>query len=268
MRIIYTYWTKSINPELVNKPKSIDTFIYYQTVSLYYLRKNIPSNYTIDIITDNFGKKLFEEKIPKLWDNIYCEMDDFNHYSVDRWALVKILKLFSLEPPFIHMDYDIIIKSPKLFNSLESSKNINYLYQTGEPITFHSLYMESFKKMKNLLKRYSISPTIAYNAGFNYFNKDISKIYNQILKYSKLEGCAFIDDMFFEQIVIPGLISKSDKVYTLNNLINVVPSVENYMKNFIKDLDYRHFASSGLKEQNIEYIKEEYKKIINKDVRI
>lgn len=268
MRVIYTYWSKSINPDLVENVKNIDIFLYYQTVSLFYLRNNLPSNYKIDIITDSFGKEIYEKNIPKLWDNIYVEMDEYNNYDINRWALVKVLKLFSLKPPFIHLDYDVIIKSDQLFKRLFSKSGINFLYQTVEPLTFHPSYMESFKKMKFLLKKYRLSPTIGYNAGFNYFNIDLSNIHSEILKYSKIKGNSFFEDMFLEQIIIPSMISEKYKLFTLNDLFEKNIDEIAYMKNSIPELDYSHYASSHVKEVNLEYIISEYKKIINDNVGV
>lgn len=263
MRVLYTYWSKSINPDLVEVKKNIDLFLLYQTVSLYYLRNNIPDGYTIDIITDSFGKKLFEENIPKFWDNIYVEMDEFNHYSIDRWALVKILKIFSLTPPFLHLDYDVLIKSGEIFKSLLQRGDINFMYQSGEPIVNHAQYREALKKMKHLLRRYRLYPTIAYNAGFTYIKKDLPAIGKEIVKYSSIEGKGFCEDMFFEQIIVPAMISKEERLFTLNDLKRITTKRIRFYQNEIDELDYYHYASNANKERHLEYIKTEYQKIIN-----
>jgi len=177
----------------------------YQEVSFFFVKKNHPDT-SIILKTNTAGWKTVKElNLP--WDNVDICLDNFNNLERNFWPYIKSKSLFEEEPPFIHIDYDVILEK----NILDVIKPYKVVYQSPEPLIGKYYYETFIKLYKN-----NISPTfLAYNAGFTYINTDTSKVKTALDdyfdKYSGLHEDEFLNSMGLEQIVIPNILKKENK---------------------------------------------------------
>lgn len=206
MKIIYTYHENSnIWSDHQQWHNDIELYKLYQEISFLFTRKSHP-NTPIVLKTNTAGWKTVKElELP--WDNVDICLDSFDHLESNFWPYIKSKSLFEEKPPFIHIDYDVILEK----NILDIIKPYKVIYQSPEPL-INKYHYETFIKVY----KKNISPTfLAYNGGFTYINADTSKV-NDALdayfdKYSGLHEDEFLNGMGVEQIIIPDILKKENK---------------------------------------------------------
>ena len=139
MKIIHSFWSK---PSLERSAERfedrkmggwLDKKYNYMswTLSCLQFRKH---HGFIELVTDAKGKELLIDNLKLPYDNVRVELDIFNDYHPDLWAISKLHSYTLQDEPFLHVDGDVYV-----WKELESVKNKPLVAQ-NEDINFEYYY--------------------------------------------------------------------------------------------------------------------------------
>lgn len=204
MKIIYSFWTKpfttinasgrisngwqgwttkKITEESIEE--SLNKAVKYYQIGAKIFKK---LGYSIDLYTDNYGKKLIGDN--NIYENIYTDLEDLKDQPTELWSLAKVYSLnkayLKSNEQIIHIDNDLFFSKldlPKTqiesyWDVLVQSKEINRHYNTYYRYSIE--YFCEIFSIDNMKKLNLLTYNHAYNCGFLGFrNKDIAWIYMQ-----------------------------------------------------------------------------------------
>lgn len=244
MRIIYTYHRNS------NRSKSRyawhhndEIYKTYQELSFIFAKKNHPST-PIILKTNTEGWKFVKElNLP--WDDVNICLDSFNNLESNFWPYIKTKSVFEEKPPFLHIDYDVILEK----NILNVLKPYSVVYQSPENVLGNTYYETFIKTHKKKLE----ASFLGYNAGFVYINNNTDKV-NKVLsdyfdKYSGFGEDEFTNGIGIEQFVIPNVLKKDNRL-KFTTLAKINNSYRNLNENSsllqkYNSTPYLHYPSLG-----------------------
>jgi len=276
MKVIFSFWT------LPNKvQKDLEFFKAMAATSNFFAQR---CGYETVLYTDSSAKEVFS-KIN--YNNVIdLPQETLNKFPTSVWSMGKILTASLINEPFIHIDFDIFLKSP-----------LNPELLLNEAIFFHhEIWMDrpladtTFlikRKPENLKNNHSVR---SYNCGIfggtNYIAfKEVCK---EICDFA-IENSKFLDKMseqqnklyvkglvrhplylpmLLEQLWIPELLK--NKGITINTILNNSELNEYEILNYAENYDPSNFLNhsesewKNIKTQNTKYfglLQEESKKI-------
>lgn len=253
LKFIYTFWQANKGPVTsVEQKDDLEIFKVYQKLSFLLLKKNFP-NVKVKLKTNTLGWKTIKQ-LDLMWDEVDVSLDRFNYLDYKEWAYVKAVSMFEEQPPFIHIDFDVMLEK----NFLELLNNYKVVYQAPEPVSGHSYYEAFLEDNKHL-----VTPTfLAYNAGFVFIDTELTSVRKELdeffTKYKRRNVHNLVYGMALEQLIIPNILKKENrkKFSTLVRLSNLLTGNQSPGKNHLPTLGYRHYVSDT-KPTNLTKIQKE-----------
>ncbi|MEA5402905.1 DUF6734 family protein [Arcicella sp. DC2W] len=114
MKIIHSFWSKPSLDKSIERFEDrkmggwLDKKYNYMSWALSCLQFKKHYGF-IELVTDNEGKKLFIDKLNLPYDSVRVELDIYNNYHPDLWAISKLHSYTLQNEPFLHVDGDVYI---------------------------------------------------------------------------------------------------------------------------------------------------------------
>ncbi len=173
IKIVQSFWSKPFYREEERHfgDRSMggwaDRSHFYMSWALSCLRASTLYQ-RVELVTDTFGKQLFQETLQLPYTSVSIVLDDINHFHKDLWAIGKIYAYAHQEEPFVHIDGDVFLwkkLSEDLHNAplVAQHEEYNYVYYHD---TLKSLQQQGVILHPLIEKELaSGNPVIASNAG-------------------------------------------------------------------------------------------------------
>ncbi len=141
MKAIYSFWTKPYRDNNGKLHGSLTNMFMINclALSVSYARRLFDS---VELITDCDGKAMFEPL--GIFDKVDTSLEALDNINPKFWAAGKILAYMLQDEPFLHLDYDVFLKTlrPEMLHA-------KLVCQHKENFRKHAFYPEAVKMIKD-----------------------------------------------------------------------------------------------------------------------
>ncbi len=216
MKIIHSFWSKPSTEPRVRKFEDrqmggwLDKRYYYMSWVLSCLQFKKYYQH-VELVTDSNGKQLLKDYLELPYDDVKVDLDSYNNFHPDLWAISKLHAYTIQTEPFLHVDSDVFI-----WDRLREVENKPLIAQ-NEDIGFEFYY----KVWKEIQKHFLYIP--------EYMNSD----YNSKLQINSCNAGIFggTDVAFIKEFACEALefLNKNISNYSGVNLGSTVLIYEQYL---------------------------------------
>ncbi len=192
MKIIQTFWSKPFSSGTQSNAESrhdggwlhFKYFLYCWALSCLKLREFYSD---VELYTDSIGKNLLIDRLELPYSKVQTDLDNYNSFHPDLWAIGKLHSYQCQDQPFLHVDGDVIISkrfSPQCEASELIVQNLETDFLTDNGMFYGSIRSEVLEHFRNVpyeIRNSNFATLKSVNMGVTGgINSNFFKVYSRI----------------------------------------------------------------------------------------